>query len=200
MTAVNLEANIRKQMRQKRSSLDKNTQLQAAKNTFHLMQQHPEFLKSNNIGFYIAQEGELDPEPLLKEALKRGKKVYLPALHPTKDKELTFLRYLDNDKLEKNRHGILQPNPFSSLITPWKLDLVIVPTVAFDHSGNRLGRGAGYYDRCFSFIFELPDSPQPTLIGYAYKMQQLEKIEKKPWDVPLKYIATEQEVIKSKHS
>lgn len=193
-------ADLRRQMRAWRRQLPAATQQAAAAQASLHMQQLSVFQSSKSIGCYIAQEGELDPAPLIAAALAQGKHIYLAALHPTKEKQLSFLRYIKGDTLQPNKFDILEPNPHASCIDAWKLDLVILPQVAYDQHGNRLGRGAGYYDRTFSFVFELPNSKHPCLVGYGYAQQQVDQLEVKAWDVPMDYIITEESALSCIHN
>ena len=190
---------LRKRLRCERETLTADQKKQAAQQAAALLKNHHAIEDSRNIGCYLSQEGELDPSIIMDEALQKNKNIYLPALHPTKKNELHFLRYLAQDDLVKNRFGIEEPSPHSSSISAWTLDLIIVPLVAFDRQGNRLGRGAGFYDRSLCFVYELPEAPRPILIGYAYAMQEVEPLQKKSWDVPMDYIVTEKEIIDCRH-
>ena len=64
------------------------------------------------------------------------------------------------------------------------MDLVIVPLVAFDHNGNRIGMGGGYYDREFNYLKKEDSPSKPVLIGFAFDCQRFKKIEQDSWDVP----------------
>jgi 5-formyltetrahydrofolate cyclo-ligase len=76
-------------------------------------------------------------------------------------------------------------------IQPLALDLVLTPLVGFDHKGNRLGMGGGYYDRSFAFLLRRQNWKKPRLVGLAYDFQQLDKLPAKNWDVPLTAVATD---------
>ena len=73
------------------------------------------------------------------------------------------------------------------------LDVCIVPTVAFDDAGHRIGMGGGYYDRCFEHLVHRTHWSQPKLVGFAFECQRFEHIDPSPWDVPLDYVFTERE-------
>jgi 5-formyltetrahydrofolate cyclo-ligase len=99
-------------------------------------------------------------------------------------------------KLIKNRYGILEPPINNQRLTPtWSLDLVLMPLVAFDAKGNRLGMGAGFYDRTFD-VHNHPYRPKPKLLGLAYDFQETSGLKPEPWDVPLDYIVTPSRIIK----
>ena len=75
------------------------------------------------------------------------------------------------------------------------IDLVLVPLLGFDRRGNRLGAGAGYYDRSFAFLKEKPRPAQPLLVGIGYHFQELPQLTPQPWDVALDFVATDRELI-----
>jgi len=79
---------------------------------------------------------------------------------------------------------------------PHALDLILLPLVAFDKSGHRLGMGGGYYDRTLAFLAHRRLWRKPHLLGTAYQFQQLETLPTQPWDIPLDGIATEQGVLR----
>ena len=74
------------------------------------------------------------------------------------------------------------------------LDLVLVPLVAFDDRGNRLGMGGGYYDQTFAFLSQRQHYRRPTLLGVAYEFQRLVALPVQAWDIPLDGVATEKRV------
>lgn len=85
-----------------------------------------------------------------------------------------------------SNYGIPEPDTDTSiLVNPWDIDLVICPGVAFDIHGNRLGHGAGYYDRY------LPLCTNATVILVAYEQQKAESMPSNPWDYPMDLIITE---------
>ncbi|HEX5313345.1 MAG TPA: 5-formyltetrahydrofolate cyclo-ligase [Gammaproteobacteria bacterium] len=153
----------------------------------------PEFLKAQRIGAYVAVRGELDPATALAAALATGKEVFLPRIGP--DATLHFLPWQTPIALRRNRFGIPEPvAPDESAIAPEDLDLVIVPLIGFHRDGIRLGSGGGYYDRCFAF--RRNSLPRPRLAGFAYALQECERLRAAPWDVPLDLLVSEREVIR----
>ncbi|MDE2089824.1 MAG: 5-formyltetrahydrofolate cyclo-ligase [Gammaproteobacteria bacterium] len=154
----------------------------------------PLFKRSRRIACYLPIDGELDPAPLIYRALAMKKSVYLPVLVPLGTR-LGFIRYRPGDRLALNRYGIPEPTSgFHARINPAALDLVLVPLVAFDSRGNRLGMGAGYYDRSFAYLKSRRHWNKPRLLGLAYEFQKVPRLPDKPWDVPLSGIATEKRV------
>jgi 5-formyltetrahydrofolate cyclo-ligase len=144
------------------------------------------------IAFYFAADGEMDPTPLIERAIKTGKKCYLPVLQQRPANALWFSRYDITTPLKLNRFGIPEPDMHHRrTITPWGLDLILLPLVAFDLAGNRLGMGGGYYDRTLSFRLKRKHWKGPKLIGLAHDFQCIDTLPRNPWDIPLDGVITE---------
>ncbi len=126
-----------------------------------------EFKNAANVLLYAAKSYEVDTIPIIKEAIKKGKKVFLP-LTNVQGKRLTISQILDMDKdTHIGPWGIYQPKDVSGKYAPpADIDLCVVPGVAFDKKGNRLGHGGGYYDK---FLKDIPRSAY--LIGLAFDFQ-----------------------------
>ncbi len=149
------------------------------------------FLKANKIAAYLPIDGEVDTWPLISNAIDAGKTVCVPVLGKS-GKNMRFAVYTPEERLVVNRFGIPEPTPEDRrYIAANQLDLVLTPLVAFDHSLNRIGMGAGYYDRCFSFLRHRKNWIKPSLIGLAYDFQRVATIETREWDVSLSGVATE---------
>lgn len=182
---------IRRDMRRRRQALSPGDQLRAARRVDKLLGRQPLFQRSRDIGFYIANDGEIDPRHLLLSALHQGKRCYLPVLHPTEAGKLWFLPYTEATPLTVNRFGIAEPAVSTEQrISAEDLDLVLLPLVAYDRSGARLGMGAGYYDRSFAFKAGHKHH-KPVLLGLAHSCQEAARLPVEPWDIPLGAVATE---------
>ncbi len=155
----------------------------------------PVFIRAKRIAFYLASDGELDPLPLIRHAAVMHKCLYLPVLHPLGHRRLWFARWQPGEPLRRNLYGISEPLwEQGGLIDPRALDLVFMPLVAFDARCNRMGMGAGYYDRTFAWKLRRRFWKGPKLVGYAYSLQKLPGIEARPWDVPMNMVVTENEI------
>jgi len=129
---------------------------------------------------------------LIKKIFVLKKNCYLPVVDKNSAHNLLFIKYNIRDKLVLNKFNIKEPIVKAhNIIAPENLDLVIVPLVGFDKFGNRLGSGAGFYDRAFAFLHKKNLSIRPKLVGLAFGVQQLEKIITQPWDIKLDNIVTE---------
>jgi 5-formyltetrahydrofolate cyclo-ligase len=151
------------------------------------------------IAGYWAVGGEL-PLHAVQSALPAGLRWCLPVLHD--DGRLRFCEWAAGQPLEPNRLGIPEPTQ-GPLLDADALAVVLVPLLAFDARGNRLGQGGGWYDRSFDFLcgssqgLRGSDSDAtrrtrgaPLLIGIGYDGQQVDELPAEPWDVPLDAVAT----------
>ncbi len=185
----------RQKLRQQRRALSHTAQLTASDNLTSLLTNHPWFRNSRRIGFYLANDGEIDAAAAMTIAAAAGKTCYLPVLHPLKFNRLYFARHNPGGQLVKNRYGIPEPKMSSGGVSPsWSLNLVLLPLVGFDRRGNRLGMGGGYYDRTLAFKTVSPQYG-PKLMGLAHSLQELDNIPRQHWDIPLDGIITDREFI-----
>jgi len=139
------------------------------------------FKKAKIVMFYIAFGGEVNTVEMIREAQKIGKVICVPICK--KDKEIMQPAILENNaKLKKGPYGVYEPAT-ENLVKPEDLDLIIVPGLAFDRKGNRLGRGKGYYDR---FLGSL--SNKTHSIGLAFDFQILPLIPTTIFDVSVKQL------------
>ena len=183
-------------MRQQRRALTPRQRREASLALDRLLGRHPLFLRSRYIAFYLANDGEIDLEPLIHRAWAMGKKCYLPVLSPLYHNRLWFAPYHNECELVLNRFGIAEPvGNWAGMRPAWTLDLVLTPLVAFDEQGNRLGMGGGYYDRTLAYLSRRQHWHKPHLLGTAYSFQQAERLPHQPWDVPLHGVVTERSLI-----
>lgn len=184
-----------KQLRRKiltfRTTYSKSHQRSASKQLTSHLSRVLTFLRAERIAFYFANKGEIDPHIIVEKALSMHKACYFPILHPLKHNKLWFGRYRKGDPLKRNQYGILEPDlGLAEKIDPFSLDLVITPLVAFDSKGNRLGMGAGFYDRTFAFK-KNNYRIKPVLLGLAYDFQEVDYLQPNSWDIPLNAVITE---------
>lgn len=159
-------------------------QFAAAKLSVQMCFQH-----SQHIACYLPFRSEFDTAPIIEMLFQHQKNCYLPVLNVA-DRSLYFVHYGEGDALDKNRFEILEPIDHTQKILPQTLDLILMPLIAFDKHGNRLGTGGGYYDRT---LVDLRDSTKPLLIGLGYAAQEAEHLPVDPWDIALDGILTEKE-------
>ena len=159
--------------------------LQIEKNLLDL----EEFDKAKTVMFYISKGSEVHTRMMIKEAIRREKKVVVPITKLDK-KELVVSELLDLDELKLGAFDVPEPKN-TKLVSADKIDLIIVPGIAFDKMGNRLGYGLGFYDR---FLCSLKEGA--TIVALAYDFQVLDEIPNDHHDVPADTIITESQIIR----
>lgn len=137
----------------------------------------------SRIAAYQASDGELDPAIIVRRALALGCEVHMPVITSLRHRRMRFETWPPGP-----RHSAAGGDP-----TRW-LDLVLTPLVGFDEEGNRIGRGAGFYDRHFAFLRHRNAWQRPLMLGLAFELQRVERLPAKPCDVPLWGIVTERGV------
>lgn len=187
---------LRFQMRDLRRALPVEDRQAASLALAEQIAAHRLFHLSQRIALYLPNDGEIDLGYLLEYAWQQNKQCYLPVLGPRNGRRMWFLPVKPDTPLIPNRFGIPEPahSPRDRLFSPMSLDLVLMPLVAFDASGNRVGMGGGFYDRTFAFRRYRRFWRRPWLIGTAYAFQQVERIDDCDWDVPMDGIVTDQDV------
>ena len=192
---MNSRNKIRQQLRQKRRLLSLMERKQAAGKLCARLTNSPLFLHSQRIACYLANDGEMDLQPVIKRIWQMKKECYLPVISRLTHNRLDFIRHVENEKLVRNRYNIPEPKNHYQLTPPWALNLLLLPLVAFDHKGNRLGMGGGYYDRTLAFLRQRKQWHTPRLIGVAYDFQSVESLTSEPWDIPLDGVVTESGIL-----
>ena len=183
----------RQAIRRQRRSLSLYEQQQHSEALCQGLRKQKCYRSSRHLACYLANDGEIDPMPLVEHAWLMKKTVYLPVLAPLQNK-LYFAPYDENSTLRLNRFNIPEPDCSPAL---WKtarqLDLLLLPLVAFDPQGNRLGMGGGFYDRSLAYLQHRRYWRKPFLLGLAHELQKVEKLEAQSWDIPLDGIITEKQ-------
>lgn len=137
---------------------------------------------------YVAVDGEVETRPILRQILRDGKKVAVPVTLTGKKKLVAALiQDVDRDLRVKGPFGIPQPPEDGRRVIPLKkLSLILVPGVAFDKKGERLGRGGGYFDRFLSLV-----PPKIPRLGLAFRFQVVGKIPSEEHDQPVLKVITD---------
>ncbi|WP_299182160.1 5-formyltetrahydrofolate cyclo-ligase [uncultured Neptuniibacter sp.] len=189
---MNKRTHLRQQIRTLRRSLTPEQQQDAASALLRNLRCRQDFRRAKHIAMYLPNDGEIDPVPLIKLCWRLGKQVYLPVLHPVLHNRLWFVPYTPQTPMVRNIYGIKEPKLIpAKRRAAWSLQLVLLPLVAFDPLGNRMGMGGGYYDRTFSFKNQPHGLRGPDLIGLAHEIQKVEKLPVEGWDIPLSSIVTD---------
>lgn len=169
----------------------------------------PWYSSAKVIHCYLPVRSEVDTRTIIAHALKQEKTVVVPVVEPHTGVLMhSRLTSLDPCRLREGKFGILQPHPLD-LVDPEWCDIIIVPLLAFDHEGYRLGYGKGYYDQLLSQLWSYS-------IGVAFSVQQMgtswydkacgreqftpERLPRAPHDRPLDMVVTESAVFRFGHA
>jgi 5-formyltetrahydrofolate cyclo-ligase len=151
-----------------------------------------EFADAGTVMIFLPMPGEIDARRVAQDAWAAGKRVAVPKVAAGAQglMEAIEIHSLEAADLAVNRWGIHEPTSNRPLGTN-ELDLIVVPGLAYDQYGNRLGRGGGYYDR---FIKRAPDGIR--LCGLAFARQLLDELPTNPYDQPVHMLATETDFLR----
>lgn len=189
-------------MRQRRRALSPLEQKKAARALKSQVLALPEFRRAKRIALYLPNDGEIDPSLLIEQARRMGKTCYLPVLKPLAEQQLWFVRYDRRTPMSRNRFGIPEPqlkgfaDKQRNRCAAKNLDLVLLPLVAFDAAGGRMGMGGGFYDRSFAFTRQRQFA-KPALVGLAHACQKVAALPIAHWDIPLQAIVSDRGVYRA---
>lgn len=176
------KAGLRRDMRAKRLALSQLDRDDAAMLAAQRLLALPWLKCAQHVALYSAMHGELSPAPLAVALLDMGATVYYPRFEKS-DLQLSF-HAVHPAELAPGPLGIPRPAQTSPAVSPDLLDLAIVPGLAFDARGGRLGWGGGYYDHT------LARHPRIVRVGFAHDFQLVDQVPTGPADVFMDFVAT----------
>ncbi len=189
---------LRRTVRNRRRSLSAKQQVAAACGLLVQLQSVPAFLTATKIAMYLVNDGEIDPIDVMKWCWSNSKQTYIPIVVEGGGSTLLFANVNGQTEYAENRFDIREPlvEP-NQIVSAQHLDLVLMPLVAFDQKGNRVGMGGGFYDSTFAFLNKTSTREhldKPQLIGIAHEIQKVEGVSAEHWDIPLTTVVTDQHV------
>lgn len=193
MEIFNEKKALRKEILTKRKNLDTAEKENMDKKILDRFFESKYYKEAKKIFIYISYDSEIDTIKIIDKAFKDGKKIYVPRTE-FESRLMDAVEITSFDNLIKSSYGILEPSINTPYINPNELDLIVVPGVAFDKKGGRMGYGAGFYDRYFKKINK-DNIERITKLALAYDFQVLEEVPMSAQDVPVDYIITEKEFI-----
>lgn len=179
------KSHIRRKIKNMRLMLSGEERISASDSIFERLEKTAQFLMASRILMYHALPDEVETRRFLKK-WSGTKRFFLPRVNGV---NLDILPY-DCTRLELGSFQIEEPTG-DDFADPETLELIVVPAVAYDRKGNRLGRGKGYYDRLLS-------STHASKIGVAYEFQIVEEIPTEAHDVPVDIVITDRGIYYSK--
>lgn len=172
------KSDIRRKIKAMRQMLSEAEKLSAAEEVFNRLEQTAAFLMADKVLMYHSLPDELSTHAFLKKWGGR-KRFFLPRVNGV---NLDILPY-DESRLELGSFHIEEPTG-TDTVDADEIELIVVPAVAYDRKGNRLGRGKGFYDRLLS-------TARATKIGVGYEFQLVDEIPIEAHDVPMDYVITQ---------
>lgn len=185
---------IRAALRASRNRLPARQRRRSALRVAARLARLPAYARARWIAGYLPFDAEMDPLPSMQRAGSVGKKLCLPIIDPHGSRSMSLGYFRPGTVLLPNRFGILEPcRRMTPRVPLGCIDIVLVPLVGFDDRCNRLGMGAGYYDR-FLRRRHCGLWRRPLLVGIGFDLQRVDRIPHEPWDVAMDVIITERRV------
>ena len=148
------------------------------------------YKKSKKIFTYISFGSEVDTIKIIKYSFSNNKEVYVPKINK-QTKDMIALKIHNFNNMSVDKWGIIEPNSVDKTNIGTDFDLIIMPGIAFDKQGNRIGYGGGYYDK---YISKLNNAS--NLLALAYDFQIIQDIESESHDIKVDFILTNKGFIK----
>lgn len=150
----------------------------------------PEFQAAGRVLFFVSFSSEVETLPMIEQALRLGKEVAAPKVMAGQP-ELELRRLTDPQaQLQPGKLGILEPNDDCPLVSLAEADLIIVPAVAWDERGYRVGYGGGFYDRLLARAGDVPK------IGLGFECQVISEVPRLAHDLGVDILVTEERVLR----
>jgi 5-formyltetrahydrofolate cyclo-ligase len=182
----------RRRLKRVRAALDGGTRIAAERAILRSLLGLGVFRRGARVAMYLPMRGEVDVRPAIAAAWRCGVAVFVPAILHRRRARMVFVPWTPAGPRRRNAYGIEEPVTRAARVPALRLDAVVLPVVGFDGRGNRLGMGAGYYDRALRRRLDPARGwRRPRLIGVAFACQELPEIQASTWDVPLDLIVTE---------
>lgn len=183
---------LRRELLARRSALSSERVEQASDAIQDAITAMPAFGRAREVLLYMAVRGEVRTGRLLDALLRRGARVLLPRCEPGASGVMHLACLTCREELRPGAHGIPEPSPeMCARVDNFAPDVAIIPGVAFDRRGCRLGYGGGYYDR----LLAGPAFERTLLVAPAYAFQIVDVLPADPWDRPVHRLVTENGII-----
>jgi 5-formyltetrahydrofolate cyclo-ligase len=183
---------LRKAMRARREAMDPGERARCSRAAAERLATLPELRGARTVSGYLATRGEIDPGDLLAALAARGATVAQPRV-ATERPRLRFHAVTENTPLRVGAFGILEPPATSAEVPIEELDVVLVPGLAFDASGRRLGYGGGYYDEVAA---RLRAAGRGLLVGVGFDFQLVAECPAGEHDVAIDCVVTDARVVR----
>jgi 5-formyltetrahydrofolate cyclo-ligase len=192
---------LRRAMAEQRDALAPAERAHMAARAADVFLELPEARMARIVAGFVSTRSEIDTEPLLDLLRGRGIDVVLPrvstGLIPPR---LRFHRADKRSELVFGIFGLLEPRQDAPEVSAHDIDLFMVPGLAFDRRGTRVGYGGGYYDELAAYVRAHPEANNARFVGFAFDFQLLDACPTGEWDVPLDSVVTDERVVRCRES
>ena len=184
---------IRSEIAQQRDNITKSQRAMLSKRIISNLSEWIQEKENSEYGYtidavmvYLSMKSEVRTWDFVETLLKQDRKIIAPIVDTNSGNLIPKqIQNLKND-LVRHEYGMFEPKHSCPDFPPDNLQLIIVPGIAFDRKGYRLGYGKGFYDR---FLLSCPNA---VIIGIAYQLQHVDDIYPQPWDIPMHHILSEE--------
>lgn len=177
--------NIRKRMLIKRKQIDPKRKTQWDEKIYNAIIQDRDYINSETVFLFHSFNYEIETRKLIEHALNASKRVYIPRVEGP---VMRIYQIRDLSNLVKNSMGILEPGDLSKPFDEERIDFILMPGLAFDKKGGRIGYGGGFYDR---FLMSLESLDDISKVAIAYDFQVIDYVPMSKHDIPVDRIITE---------
>lgn len=179
--------NLKRHLRAARIQMPARTVKKKSLRIHRLMTRIPAYQIARRIACYVSVKNEVDTQTPIRTALGSGKRVAVPVARGNGVMDFQAIEGLN--ELRTAHHGLREPVPNpESILPPHTLDVILIPGIAFDRLGHRIGSGKGYYDRFLT-------RTNAVRIGLSYAFQIIDRVPAEPHDMKMDWIVTESELI-----
>lgn len=183
------KSEIRAEALQTRQAIPRDSLLELSRTVIRNLASQREYVGARTVATYVSKEDEVQTSGLITRMLSEGKRVVVPRVDGASG-NLLFFEIRGLRDLSPGRFGVLEPAPGPLPVPLSECDVTIVPVVAWDERGYRIGYGKGYFDRA------LAKRGGSTSVGLAMEIQRVPEVPAGPSDVPLDIIVSEKRVLR----
>ena len=186
-------AQLRKQLRKQRRQVSAYQQQQSELQILQRLRRVPEFKHATRVGIYLHAFGEIQTRKIIEYCFHQKKAVYLPMIC-NMNQRLVWVKVSRNQFQNKrfSHHPLGMQEPMATRGQHVShLDLLLMPLLACDPYGTRIGMGGGFYDRSLAYLARRKNWRKPTLLGLAHECQKVGRLAQASWDVPLQGTVTD---------
>ncbi|MET0660687.1 MAG: 5-formyltetrahydrofolate cyclo-ligase [Steroidobacteraceae bacterium] len=184
-----IRAAVRRRLKKQRRELSSAERITRAKCIAASLRRARVIGRGQRIALYSATDGEVPLDEIARWARRLRCELYLPRIVNWTERRMRFVRWNEDTPLRRHRFGMVEP-VCGAVVSTRELDLVLLPAVAIDRRGVRLGMGAGFYDRSFAHR-RLTRWRRPRLIAVVYDFQRIPELPSHALDVPVDAVVSE---------